>query len=357
MSGPIDRRRLVWAAITLLLSAAGGYGAYLAGLPAAFLCGGAVVVSIASVAGLPTTTLDPVRDCAFIIIGMSMGAAVAPDSLSLLPQWPFSIAGLFLALAIIIPGTAIALNLLFGLDRITAFLSSCPGHLSLIIGVSEAGRGNTRQIAVIQSIRVLLLTIAVPLATKLFTGQGATPTLEPAPDMPLLTLILLAAACAATGFAFKRLGVPAGFVLGSMIAATITKLTGLFTGSVPLPLVIFSFIFMGALIGSRFAGATRAELRASVMGGLVVTAVAIGVVALIALGVSRFVDMPYFQIWIALSPGGLETMGALGVSFGYDTAFIAAHHALRLLVLGFLIPLVSMALMQGMARPPGTGQN
>jgi uncharacterized membrane protein AbrB (regulator of aidB expression) len=33
-------------------------------------------------------------------------------------------------------------------------------------------------------------------------------------------------------------------------------------------------------------------------------------------------------------------MGALGIALGYDTAFIAAHHVIRLLMLSFAIPAV-----------------
>ena len=56
--------------------------------------------------------------------------------------------------------------------------------------------------------------------------------------------------------------------------------------------------------------------------------------------VSLVVDMPYGQLWLGLSPGALEGMGALGIALGYDTAFIAAHHVIRLLMLSFAIPLV-----------------
>ena len=54
------------------------------------------------------------------------------------------------------------------------------------------------------------------------------------------------------------------------------------------------------------------------------------------------VDMPFGQIWLGLSPGALEGMGALGIALGFDTAFIAAHHVRRLLLLTIAIPVVAM---------------
>ncbi|MCS6758349.1 MAG: AbrB family transcriptional regulator [Candidatus Devosia euplotis] len=50
--------------------------------------------------------------------------------------------------------------------------------------------------------------------------------------------------------------------------------------------------------------------------------------------------MPYGQIWLGLTPGALEGMGVLGIAPGYDTAFVAAHHVLRLLMLTLAIPTV-----------------
>src|SRR5690606_34199721 len=129
-------------------------------------------------------------------------------------------------------------------------------------------------------------------------------------------------------------------VLGAMAAATAAKLGGLYTEAMPGPLVTITFILTGALIGSRFLGITRAEFLAAAKGGLIATVMTVGIVTLVTWGVSQFVDMPFGQLWLALSPGALEGMGALGIALGYDTAFIAAHRVVRLLMLSFAIPVV-----------------
>jgi len=105
-------------------------------------------------------------------------------------------------------------------------------------------------------------------------------------------------------------------------------------------LVVVTFVLTGALIGVRFAGVSRSEFVAAAKGGLVATAMTVAIVTVIAFLVSRVVDMPFGQIWLGLSPGALEGMGALGIALGYDTAFIAAHHVIRLLLLSFAIPVV-----------------
>jgi len=340
---PASPTLIVWTTITLVVSALGGLVAQAIGLPAAFLCGGTLAVSLAAVLGMKAVTPTPVRNLAFVIIGVSMGAAVDQNTLSLIGQWPISVTALLLVLVAIISATTIALVHLLGMDRETAFLSSSPGHLSFILGISESGRGNMRQIAVVQSIRVLVLTIAVPIGAQIFTfGNLDIP--EHLHDMPVPTLLAVLAACAVGGFGLHRLGVPAGYVLGAMLVATFAKLAGLFSGTVPLPVLTLGFIIMGGLIGSRFTGVSAKELRYSALGGLVVAFLAIGIVTIAALLVAQVVDMPFGQIWIAFAPGGLETMGALGIAFGFDTAFVAAHHAFRLLVLGLAIPFIIVAI-------------
>ncbi len=325
--------------LTIAISAAGGGVAMLLGLPAGWLMGGALAVTVAAMAGAPVRMPDQLRNVVFVLIGLSMGASVAPDSLTLLGSWPISLAALALELVIIVAATGWMLTRVFGLDPGTAYLSSFPGHLSFVLGIAATGVGNSRQIVIIQVIRILMLTIAVPIGAVFlpvdhFAAVARTDFLGP------LELALLAAGCVALGLIFIRLKVPAGMVLGAMAAATAAKLGGLYTAAVPEPIVIGTFILTGALIGSRFIGITRAEFSAAAKGGLIATGMTLAIVTVMALGVAQLVDMPFGQIWLGLSPGALEGMGALGIALGYDTAFIAAHHVIRLLMLSFAIPLV-----------------
>lgn len=335
--------------LTLCFAAAGGGLATLVGLPAGWLMGGALTVTVAAMLGAPVAMPSWLRDAAFVLIGMSMGASVAPNSLELLASWPTSIAALVLELAIIIAATGWMLVRVFKLDPGTAYLSSFPGHLSFILAIAASGVGNPRQIVIIQVIRILMLTVVVPFGA-IFLPAEAGLMVAQAKVLTPLELALLAAGCLAAGLLFRLAKVPAGLVLGAMAASTAAKLGGLYDAAIPQPLVIAIFVLTGALIGSRFIGITRAEFMAAAKGGLIATGMTVTIVTVITLGVAQLVDMPFGQIWLALSPGGLEGMGALGIALGYDTAFIAAHHVLRLLMLTFAIPTVVMLVRRMEAR-------
>ena len=358
MPALFSRSDILPVLLTLAIAAAGGALATIIGLPAGWLMGGALAVTIAAMLGAPVSMPDGLRNVAFVLIGMSMGASVAPDSLSLLASWPISLAALALELVIIVASTGWMLTRVFKLDAGTAYLSSFPGHLSFVMGIAATGVGNARQIVIIQVIRILMLTIAVPIgAVFLPIDQFAPPMRND--FLGPLQLLLLAAGCVAVGLIFMRLKVPAGMVLGAMAAATAAKLGGLYTEAMPTPLVIGTFILTGALIGSRFVGITRGEFLAAAKGGLIATGMTVTIVTVMAMGVAQLVDMPFGQIWLGLSPGALEGMGALGIALGYDTAFIAAHHVIRLLMLSFAIPAVVMLIRwqerRGRALPQSGG--
>jgi membrane AbrB-like protein len=336
-AGEIARRTIV----TLLISAAGGGIATLLNLPAAWLMGGALAVAIAALSGVKVMLPTWLRDTTFVLTGLSMGASVARDSLALMVQWPVTLAALVLELILIISLTGLLLRKVFGLDRGTAYLSSFPGHLSFVMSIAAAGVGDSRQIVIIQVIRILLLTICVPIGA-VFLPLGHYEGGPVAPPMALTTLVSVALACGVVGYIFTRLKVPAGYALGAMATSIGAKFAGLFEGQVPPLFLTLIFIMVGALIGSRFNGISRQEFKQAALGGLAGTALTVAIVTTVAFAVSPFVDMPFGQIWLGLSPGALEGMGALGIALGFDTAFIAAHHVSRLLLLTVAIPVVTM---------------
>ena len=210
------------------------------------------------------------------------------------------------------------------------------------MSIAAAGVGDTRQIVIIQVTRILVLTICVPIGALLLPVGHYSAASGSAEPMSLVTLILVAIACGIVGTIFARLKMPAAYALGAMATSIVAKFAGWFDGQLPPFLLETVFVLVGALIGSRFAGITRGEFFKAIAAGLLGTGVTVGIVTLVALAVTPLVDMPFGQIWLGLSPGALEGMGALGIALGFDTAFIAAHHVTRLLLLTLAIPSVAL---------------
>ncbi len=333
MSHPLAR-----IVLTLALGAIGATLATLLRLPAPLITGPAVLVTIAALAGVAGEIPVALRNGVFVVIGMVMGSAVTPQTLEAALKWPLSFVCLALALVAIIWLAKGLLVWRFAQHPRTALLAVAPGHLSFVLGLGAESGGDLRIISVAQSIRLLLLTLAVPVAIS-FAGydlQQAASAAET--DMDLLPLAMVLGVSALCGWVLFKLHVPAAFLLGGMGLSALVHATGIAEGNAPQWLSVPSYAIMGALIGSRFAGVTLEMLRASALAGVGATAVAGAVAALFALAAAQLTGLDVATLLIAFAPGGVETMSAMALLMHADPALVAAHHVFRLLVLTFLIP-------------------
>jgi len=333
-----DGKTLATTGLSLLIGIIGAAAAWLAGFPAPALTGSAIAITIAGLAGLKLDVLQPVRDAAFLIIGMTMGAGVTPEVIETARQWPASFIGLAISIVATFWLGAWALRKFWKYDRPTAILSSTPGHLSYILGLSSETKGDIAAISVVQSIRVLALTLIVPFAI-MGLGYGAT-TVSARPEMALLPLGLIMLCSAFAGFILNRFRIPAALLLGGMLVSTVSHLLGWVEGDVPVWLSMPAFAVMGTIIGTRFSGVSMKTLARSAGAGIAITLLGFALCVAATVAVAALVDVPIPQLLIAFAPGGVEAMAAMAVMMNADPTFVAAHHVWRLAILTFLAPMV-----------------
>lgn len=331
-------------ATTLLIAAFGAGVAYWIGAPAPFLVGPSLAVTCLCLLGVNVNIPRHLRDTCFVIIGLTMGAGVTPDVVETAKQWPLSFLILGLSLLAIIGGCRWLLQKFWHFDPMTALLSVIPGHLSYVLGLSAQTTGDLTSISVIQSLRLLALTILVPFAVVLI-GFETDSFANNVAIMPLTMFGLSLIMAFASGFVFNRFRLPAAYLLGGLIWSTGSHITGTIVGTVSPYVAIPAFITLGALIGTRFFGVTLVQLKRAFTAGVIVTLAAFCISAFAAWCVSLFIDAPFSHLLIAFAPGGVETMAAMAVSLDADPAFVAAHHVMRLFILTFLAPI-----LLGMAR-------
>ena len=331
---PVTLKRFAAAIAT---GGAGAFLAHLAGMPAPFLSGPAIAVTLAGLAGLRMDIPLLVRDMAFVFIGLTMGAGVTPEVLDSVAKWPASLGLLALSIVAIILACRFLLMRHFGQDGRSAVLSSAPGHLSYLLGMADAGGLNVRMIAIVQSIRVLILTLSVP-PIAIMLGQADLAPAAPLATMKGAGLGLSVALALGAGFLFKVGRLPAAFLLGGMAISTALHLTGTVTGQIPQWMSIPAYVLLGTLIGTRFSGVTWTELRSAMGAGLMVTGVAIVIAVAAALLAAQLTGLPLPMLLIALAPGGVETMTAMAQLMHVDPTFVATHHVARLFLLTFLVP-------------------
>ena len=325
-------------ALTLLIGGLGAAVAWSTGFPAPFLTGPALAVTIASLGGLKLDVANWFRNGMFVVLGTTIGQTVTPDVLSAAIRWPLSFACLFVMLLVIIVVCRAFLMRRWGFDRTTALMGAFPGHLSYVLGLSEGIRADIPTVSVIQSVRVLALTLSVPVIIAVF---GDLPEVAPqaAAILDVRLLVAILALAGAVGWLFKLAKFPAAFLLGAMAVSAVLHGAEIVTAAVPPWMTIAAFIALGSMIGTRFSGTTFAELKRSMAAGVFVTIASVAIAALFALLAAYLTGFPVPSVLIAFAPGGLETMVAMSVLLGSDPTFVAAHHVARLLMLTMIIPL------------------
>lgn len=331
---------------TVVIAAAGAAIFHFIGFPAAAVTGPATAVAAATIFGVRTAIPPRLCDVIFLVIGAQIGSTVTPDVIAAALTWPVSLLILTLTLIAIMVLVPISLRLLFGHTRVTAFLSAAPGHLTFVLGLAADLKAELPQVVLIQTVRVFLLTLIVPVlisfwgvsGTATFAGQGTSSTYD-------LFLVLVLALLA--GLGLKRMSIPAPLLIGAMAVSALSHGSGVVAGVAPSWLTMAAFICMGALIGTRFGGVDKSLLRSAFFAGLLSTVAGCIIAAAGAYLAALLIGMPPAALFLAFAPGGVEVMAALAIETGLEPALVAAHHVFRLVVLGALLPLFAIRYRNG----------
>jgi membrane AbrB-like protein len=228
----------------------------------------------------------------------------------------------------------------FGFTPRAAVLSTSPGALSYTIALAVGGGIDTRPVMVLQSLRLLTITLTLPPALLLIGQPGAFWGGETPPTLGWPVSVGLMAASFAAGRLAESWRLPAAFLLSGMILSGGLHAAGAVEGVMPGPLVFAAFVVTGCVIGSRFTSLAPGDLRRLAGAALTVTAVGIGLSALLAVIASTLFGIGFAGAWIAYAPGGVEGMAAMAIALGYDPAFVATHHLVRIVFLIMVLPFV-----------------
>jgi membrane AbrB-like protein len=329
-------RRLGLAVLTLALGAAGGGLFAWLGLPAAWLAGSMAAVAAAALAGLPVGMPAPLRNAAFVLLGVSMGASVTPETVEQMRAWPLSLALLAGSVAATLGAGSLYLRRVHGWDPVTARFASVPGALSSVLVLAAASAADLPRVALAQSVRLFTLVALMPAILSAWGGgRTASPPVAPAASTaPALAVTLAAGAALAALLAALR--VPGGVLLGAMVASGLLHATGLVEGRLPPSILVLGFVATGAVIGARFRGTSLAILRRTLPGAIGSVLLALVLSAGFAALGARWLGLSFGQLWLAYAPGGVEAMAIMALALGLDAAFVGAHHVVRILGLNLL---------------------
>ena len=132
-------------------------------------------MAAAALAGRPLTIPAPLSRVISVLVGISLGAVATPETLKGLAAFPISIAVLLVATVVMTAATTSYLRLVHGWPWQSALFGASPGALAQVMMLAAEYRADLRAIAIVQVMRVVILTIGIPAGFAYFglTATGA----------------------------------------------------------------------------------------------------------------------------------------------------------------------------------------
>ncbi|MDT5340193.1 MAG: uncharacterized protein QOD90_5698 [Mycobacterium sp.] len=284
------------------------------------------------------------------VLGVYIGTMVHRDALTALgSDWP-----IVLAVAVATLALSIGAGALLGLHRdispLTGSLALVAGGASGLVAIARELGGDDRVVAVVQYLRVALITASMPVVVTLVyhaekTGHTAVPSqTDPAPWYLSIAMLVVIVLVGATAGRLARL--PGSGLLGPMAVTIALELTGTSFGlSVPMALVQLGYAVIGWQAGVAF---TRESMRA--IGRALPTALGLIVllnVACAGLGIllAHVTGISPLEGYLSTSPGGIYAVLATAVETGSNVTFIIAAQVVRVLLMLFAAPLLARGLV------------
>jgi hypothetical protein len=329
--------------VALAIGSAGGWLGYLIQLPLAWMIGAMTATTLAAVLGLSVSIPVSLRHTMVVVLGIMLGSAFTPEIAQRIGNWGVSLGALLLYGAIAGGASYMYFHRICGYDRITAYFSAMPGGLSEMILVGTAMGGDARIISLTHASRILLVVMTLPFAFQLLIGYE--PGARPAVGLPLFALdpgdLAILAACGVAGyFLAKHLRIPAAALVGPMLLSAAVHLAGWTAANPPLEVVAAAQVIVGTAVSCRFAGVRAISIIRAMIAAAGGTAVLLIAAVVFAFFIGQITGLPMLPLILAYTPGGLAEMSLIAIAIGADSAFVATHHIIRVILIVVAAPML-----------------
>ena len=333
-----NRPSILTALETLGIGTVGGLLFLWAHLPGGLITGAMVATGIAAIAGRPLTVPPFITQSLLVVLGISIGSVVTRDLVQHVSAYPFTIAMLAGATFCATFGSSLYLQRVHGWDRTSAFLAGSPGAMGQITMLAVERGADLPAIAVVQTVRVIILTAALPMLLALTGVASASSFSLPLAAAPPWQLVALVSASLAVALLLRIMKFPASWMFGAMIASSVLHGTGMVEGGVPPWVRSVALVGIGALIGARFARMKVRVLAGHINAALGSFAVAIAITGVFVGIIALTTHVRLSDVVVAFAPGAMDAMLALALTLHIDPIFVGAHHLSRFVFVSIATP-------------------
>ncbi|KQT12431.1 AbrB family transcriptional regulator [Ramlibacter sp. Leaf400] len=341
----MDSRFFVRAAATLAVALAAALACVWLHTPLPWMLGPLIATSALSLLGAPTQSWTPLRNAAQWAIGVALGLYFTPEVTALVLQLWWAI-----LLAIV---WALLLGWGFGRWlhgvlrgrmpggpkelRATSYFAGAIGGASEMTLLAERAGARTDLVAAAHSLRLLLVTLLLPVAFAWLGLHGSDPTLPGARVVRLPGLGLLVLATLAGAWLLARTGRANPWFLGALLVAMGLTMAGIQLSAMPQAFTNAAQLVIGVSLGVRF----RAEFVHTAPRWLL--AVTVGTVGMIVLCAGFAVLLAWATglsaatLVLGTSPGGIAEMAITAKVLQLGVPVVTAFQVCRLVAVLMLV--------------------
>jgi len=337
------------AGLTLLLGLLGWRAAWRLQAPAAAILGPMLLIGAAAcldvaLADFPAWLKTSAQAIIGVFLGLKLNRSTVLRAKSLV--WPIVVANAWLLLSGLLIGYA--LTRLARVDLNTSLLGTTPGGIVEMTVMAGSFQADVALVATLQAFRLVSTNVSIPILAH-YQAQPRTSSDVSAPlsrsqselgaarraGWPLCMLIGLSG-----GFVLTWIKVPAGGVVGALLAVGAVQLSGIELSPLPTPIRNAAQVLAGIFIGLTFSAQTPVELRAAFLTIVVTTAATMASSLLRARFIQHWLQLDARTALLACAPGGLVQMGIIADELGAQTFVVSLFQFTRIVCVIVLAPLV-----------------
>ena len=268
-------------------------------------------------------------------------------------HWPFFAAGVLSVIAVsaflgwlltrmrILPGT-------------TALWGLSPGAATVMTLMSESYGADMQLVAFMQYLRLIMVAAVASILARFWQGNTlhavtTTDLFAEVAWMPLLKTLVLALSGPLLAW---RLRIRAGAILIPLVGGVLFVHCGWMTIELPRWLLMMAYVIIGWQIGLRFTRPLLAHVIRTLpqVAGCTFALIAICMILAALLVVVGRVDP--LTAYLAMSPGGADTVAIIAASSNVDLPFVMSMQMLRLVGVLTLGPVLAQFLARRVAASP-----
>lgn len=242
-------------------------------------------------------------------------------------------------------------------DLMTALLCCVPGGMSDSPLIAADLGADVGKVAVLQFVRMVTGVVIMPSVIAFLVPANSKQTSD-APKSSgseKKTWVLAAATVAVAafgGFLGKEADIPAGVLVGAMVAVIVMNLTS-GRAYLPMPIKRLAQIMSGAYIGCTLTMESVLQLRSLLLPALIILSVYIPVSLLCGMLLGRLFHLNAREAILSSTPGGASDMALIAADLGVESTNLVVIQILRMVTVILIFPQIIYWLCHFLGQLPG----